>query len=170
MSRDTDGFGPGFLSGLFFDFQARLGAFLLSFAMDDHQILILSILVGMAAAGIAFGTFLVHAHGLARPAPIWVALNALHRQHHAQIKAVCPLVAREARIGIGGYSGGARVVCGASPFLPHLPRRCSAWRGPFYSYLPRADAAGPSLRSSATRMPRGASGGPPCLLDPVGQA
>jgi hypothetical protein len=63
VSRDTDGFGPGFLSGLFFDFQARLGAFLLSFAMDDHQILILSILVGMAAAGIAFGTFLVHAHG-----------------------------------------------------------------------------------------------------------
>jgi hypothetical protein len=41
----------------------RQGAFLLSFAMDDHQILILSILVGMAAAGIAFGTFLVHAHG-----------------------------------------------------------------------------------------------------------
>jgi hypothetical protein len=31
--------------------------------MDDHQILILSILVGMAAAGIAFGTFLVHTHG-----------------------------------------------------------------------------------------------------------
>jgi hypothetical protein len=41
----------------------RQGAFLLSFAMDDHHILILSILVGMAAAGIAFGTFLVHVHG-----------------------------------------------------------------------------------------------------------
>jgi hypothetical protein len=41
----------------------RLGAFLLSFAMDDHHILILSILVGMAAAGIVFGTFLVHGHG-----------------------------------------------------------------------------------------------------------
>jgi hypothetical protein len=41
----------------------RQGAFLLSFAMDDHHILILSILVGMAAAGIVFGTFLVHAHG-----------------------------------------------------------------------------------------------------------
>jgi hypothetical protein len=38
-------------------------SFLLSFAMDDHHILILSILVGMAAAGIVFGTFLVHAHG-----------------------------------------------------------------------------------------------------------
>jgi hypothetical protein len=31
--------------------------------MDDHHILILSILMGMAAAGIVFGTFLVHAHG-----------------------------------------------------------------------------------------------------------
>jgi hypothetical protein len=41
----------------------RQAAFLLSFAMDDHHILILSILVGMAAAGIVFGTFLVHAHG-----------------------------------------------------------------------------------------------------------
>jgi hypothetical protein len=56
-------FWPRVPLGAFFDFQARLGAFLLSFAMDDHQILILSILVGMAAAGIAFGTFLVHAHG-----------------------------------------------------------------------------------------------------------
>jgi hypothetical protein len=41
----------------------RQGAFLLSFAMDDHHMLILSILVGMAAAGIVLGTFLVHAHG-----------------------------------------------------------------------------------------------------------
>jgi hypothetical protein len=40
----------------------RQGAFLLSFAMDDHHILILSILVGMAAAGIVLGTILVHAH------------------------------------------------------------------------------------------------------------
>jgi hypothetical protein len=39
------------------------GRFLLSFAMDDHHILILSILVGMAAAGIVLGTFLLHAHG-----------------------------------------------------------------------------------------------------------
>jgi hypothetical protein len=36
---------------------------LLSFAMADHHILILSILVGMAAAGIVLGAFLVHAHG-----------------------------------------------------------------------------------------------------------
>jgi len=41
----------------------RQGVFLLSFAMDDHHILILSILVGMAAAGIVLGTILVHAHG-----------------------------------------------------------------------------------------------------------
>ena len=39
------------------------GVFLVSFAMDDHHILIFSILVGMAAAGIVFGTFLVHALG-----------------------------------------------------------------------------------------------------------
>jgi hypothetical protein len=39
------------------------GRFLVSFAMDDHHILILSIVLGMAAAGIVFGTFLVHAHG-----------------------------------------------------------------------------------------------------------
>jgi hypothetical protein len=31
--------------------------------MDDHHILILSIVLGTAAAGIVFGTFLVHAHG-----------------------------------------------------------------------------------------------------------
>jgi hypothetical protein len=32
-------------------------------AMADHHILILSILLGMAAAGIVFGTYLLHAHG-----------------------------------------------------------------------------------------------------------
>jgi hypothetical protein len=31
--------------------------------MDDHHILILSILVGMAAAGIVLGTILMHAQG-----------------------------------------------------------------------------------------------------------
>jgi hypothetical protein len=31
--------------------------------MGDHHILILSILAGMAAAGIVFGTYLLHAHG-----------------------------------------------------------------------------------------------------------
>jgi hypothetical protein len=41
----------------------RQGAFLPSFATDDHHILIPSILVGMAAAGIVLGTILVHAHG-----------------------------------------------------------------------------------------------------------
>jgi hypothetical protein len=32
-------------------------------AMDDYHILIFSILVGMAAAGTVFSTFLMHAHG-----------------------------------------------------------------------------------------------------------
>jgi hypothetical protein len=31
--------------------------------MGDHHILILSILLGMAAAGIVFGVLLMHAHG-----------------------------------------------------------------------------------------------------------
>ena len=51
------------LSALPLAHRLRQGRFLVSFAMDDHHILILSILVGMAAAGIVFGTFLVHALG-----------------------------------------------------------------------------------------------------------
>lgn len=39
------------------------GRFLVSFAMDNHHILILSVLLGMVAARIVFGTLLVHAHG-----------------------------------------------------------------------------------------------------------
>jgi hypothetical protein len=31
--------------------------------MGDHHILVLSILLGMAAAGIVLGTFLVHGYG-----------------------------------------------------------------------------------------------------------
>jgi hypothetical protein len=43
---------------------AECSLLLLSFGiMDDHHIVILSVLIGMAAAGIVIGTYLVHVHG-----------------------------------------------------------------------------------------------------------
>jgi hypothetical protein len=54
-----------------------------------------------------------------------------------------PLVARRVRITIGGYLAGPAWCVGLRLLLPHLPRRCSVWRGDFFLNLPRASVAGP---------------------------
>jgi hypothetical protein len=73
----------------------------------------------------------------------------LHRQHHAQIKLCASSRCSMSRITIGGYSAGWRGVCGFA-FPPKLapPSFCVA-ESIFFSYLPRANAAGRPVLAAA---------------------